>query len=166
MNKYILAGLLVMGLVVAGCNAKDIIKSLVEKAYKVTVNTENLVTKSSTEEFVLTVKLMDTPLKLLKATLGYVETKITDQKVKDAIAKGIKAIDKITTVVANITPEKVNEVKVTVLSSLEDVKIALKFIGEYVGAIFPTASVASNADPKKELNTSCDDLSKLLKEAK
>jgi hypothetical protein len=81
MNKYILTAILMMGILLSGCNAKDIVKSLVEKAYKVTVNVENVVIKSSTEEFVITVKMLDTPLRLLKSTLGYVETKIKDQKV-------------------------------------------------------------------------------------
>lgn len=166
MRKYILACILMLGILLSGCNAKDIVKSLVEKAYKVTVNVENVVIKTSTEEFIITVKLLDTPLRLLKTTLGYVETKIKDQKVKDAIAKGIKAIDKIIVAVSSITPEKVNEVKVTVMSSLEDVKLALKFIGEYVGAQFPTVSIAANADVKNELTISCNDLSKLLDEAK
>jgi hypothetical protein len=166
MNKYILSAMLMLGVLISGCNAKDVVKSLVEKAYKVAVNVENVVTKSSTEEFVITVKMLDTPLRLLKSTLGYVETKIKDQKVKDAIAKGIVAIDKITVAVSSITPQKVNEAKVTVLSSLEDVKLALKFIGEYVGAQFPTVSVAANTDVKKELTISCNDLSKLLDEAK
>ena len=169
MKCNVLLGVLVSGLIfLTGCTAKDVVKNLVEKAYKVTVDSENVVLKASTSEFIVTAKVLDVPLKVVAATLTFIDTKVTDPKVKEAIAKAVKAIEVVNKAVADLTPEKVDKTKQLVIASLEDVKIALRFIGQYVGAKFPPDAemIATNVDPIKSLVSSSQALTDALNAVK
>jgi hypothetical protein len=162
MYKMILAVMVGCALMFSGCSAKETIKSVILKSYNVTCSAENVVKNTSTTNFVITAQLLETPLGLLGSALIYIDAKVTDPKVKEVIQKAITAIAKVKAALKEVTPEKVDATKVTVIDALENVKTALKFIGEYFHVEFPP-TVASNADPLKQLKDASDELSALLK---
>lgn len=157
-------------LILTGCNAKETGKVLIEKTYKVVVNIENVIVKSSTSEFINTAKTLDVPLKLVGMALTYVEPKITDPKVKEAIASAVKGINKVSELIATLTPEKVDETKAQMIGSLENIKTALKFIGQYFGCQFPPdvamISARANTTAAQDLANAVKELEVVLKKCK
>ena len=163
MFKYITIALLCMLVfIVTGCSAKSVIKSLVEKSYNVTCRIENVVQESDTEELITTVKLFETPLKVLKTAVDFMSSKVKDEKIKVALLKASATIDDINKAIESLNPQTIDATKAEIIIGLEELKVALKFIGQYVGAEFDKVIIAANSDPKKNLEDAAKDLEDLL----
>jgi hypothetical protein len=163
MKKLISAIVIGSMLMFTGCSAKDTVKSVILKAYNVTCSAETVIQNASTSTVVSVAQLLDTPLGLLGTALIYIDGKVTDQKIKDVIQKAIPIVAQVKAALKDVTPEKVDATKATVIAGLENMKSTLKVIGEYFKVEFPTVMIAANVDPLKQLKNASDELSALLK---
>ena len=92
--------------------------------------------------------------------------KVEDPKVKEAIVKAVGGIKEIEKAIEGLDVNSVDEAKVKIIDALEDVKVSLKFVGEFVGADLTEVVMAADSDPIEELGKAYDDLDAFMKKNK
>jgi len=163
--SYIIA-LFCLVVLLSGCSAKGIVKALVEKSYNVVCKVETVVQNTNTDELITTVKLFETPLKVLKTAVDYISVKVKDAKVKIALEKATKTIQEINTAIENLTPATIDTTKAQITIALGELKVALKFIGEYVGADIKDVIITSSIDHIQSLAIAVQELEVILNKIK
>jgi hypothetical protein len=162
--KKIIASILaciIMAVGFVGCNTSDVLTSVVQKTYSLTLTAQNVVTTANATNMATIATVLNVSLGVVDSALAYVTPKVTSQKVLDAIAKARASIVTVRTALTNLTPATLEQTRQTILASIDVMKSTVVSVADYFKIPLPVTMKASTGDPIKDLKDANDALSEI-----